>query len=1415
MLNNNTTNNTTSRKRMVVVAAVLALLFLCGVSRALYLSAANEYQMVLNGDAEVEILQNTEYTDDGVTFYEEGFFGGKKPVSTATQARLEEELEITGLDTLDVSVCGDNTIEYRYDDQMLQRLVKVVTGGQQSPDDNPEQTGKPNGETTPGGETGKPGDTQQTENPGGDGSNGDQNTGNTEPGDKVYHLPSNVTYNNAYFVYDGNNHTMTVRNLPDGIIPVYTGNTNIWAGTYDTKVEFVLSEAMQRTYSSVEPAFLTAKMTIRQATPQYEVPTNLTATVGQTLRDVKSQLPKGFSFEAPLKTSVGAEGVNVFKVTFTPDDTDNYKTVTGINVQITVSGKSGESSEKVPYHLPSFVTFDNVTRTYSGYSNSIYVQNLPTGIIPVYTGNAQTNAGTYEVTVTFMLSDELKKTCSSVEPASMTATLTILKATPKYTVPENLTATEGDTLRSVKLPKGFSFQDPLTTSVGTVGTHVFKVTFTPEDTRNYETVTDIEVLLRVKPKSGGGGGNTDPEPDHRTTYYLPSDVKYEDLTVTYNGKEWVLVVKGVPAGINVSYLNNKGTNAGTYEATAVFELSASMLKKYSSVSPSTMTATLRIDPATPTGFKVPTGLEATENTTLSNVSLGDTHFRWKTPSENVGAASNTPKAFTAIYTPSDKNYAAVEVTVYVKVKASNPDPGPGPGPGPVTKETPKLIGGKTEFTFEEGKVDIDTILAGWKAIDSNNHEVPGTFEVKKVGDKYTVVFTPSNPDRYTTASKDVAVTEKAPTPPAKETPIISGNTSITLNKGDDVNSILSGFTAKDKDGNTIAGTFTITGGTDGKYTVTFTPNDPSKYSTANTDVTITFKEPVDPPPAKETPIINGNTSITLNKGDDVNSILSGFTAKDKDGNTIAGTFTITEGTGGKYTVTFTPDDPSKYNTADTNVTITFKDPPKPPEKETPTVTAPNGNTSFTVYKGESVDDIISGWQADIPGTFTVKENTDGSYVVVFTPQDTSKYKPVETSVTVDFQPTTDRPTDGGNDGETDTPKTPTVTAPNGNTSFTVYKGESVGDIISGWQADIPGTFTVKENTDGSYVVVFTPEDTSKYNPVETSVTVDFQPATDRPTGGGNEDETGKLTTPTVTVPNGNTSFTVYKGETPENIVTGWTSDIPGKFSVKENADGSYAVVFTPEDTSKYETVETNVTVDFQPTTDRPTDVTGSGGSSPDEEGDGETSTTPTKVTPAVTSPNGDTSFTLGDGKTVEDIITGWTATDEAGNVISGSFTISENDDGETVVVFTPDEPEKYDVVKTEISIETNPTSRPNGDTTDSEQETETETTAPFVPTPAPVTPSTNNVDGVETGTPTTTVTETQVENGVTEGTPEIPGTPEAEQPAEGEQKKEEEEEGEREEAGKKDEGEKPEGEGTPEGEELGEPAEGELDGEAA
>ena len=73
----------------------------------------------------------------------------------------------------------------------------------------------------------------------------------------------------------------------------------------------------------------------------------------------------------------------------------------------------------------------------------------------------------------------------------------IAKANPAYTEPTGLTAAYGATLADVALPEGFSWQDAVTTSVGAVGNNTFKVTFTPEDTANYNTVTDIAITLTV------------------------------------------------------------------------------------------------------------------------------------------------------------------------------------------------------------------------------------------------------------------------------------------------------------------------------------------------------------------------------------------------------------------------------------------------------------------------------------------------------------------------------------------------------------------------------------------------------------------------------------------------------------------------------------------------------------------------------------------------------------------------------------------------------------------------------------------------------------------------------------------------------------------------------------------------------
>ncbi len=75
--------------------------------------------------------------------------------------------------------------------------------------------------------------------------------------------------------------------------------------------------------------------------------------------------------------------------------------------------------------------------------------------------------------------------------------ITINKLSPDYAVPENLEAEYGETLADVELPDGFTWQDDLATSVGNAGENEFKVTFTPDDTDNYETVNDIIVVIKV------------------------------------------------------------------------------------------------------------------------------------------------------------------------------------------------------------------------------------------------------------------------------------------------------------------------------------------------------------------------------------------------------------------------------------------------------------------------------------------------------------------------------------------------------------------------------------------------------------------------------------------------------------------------------------------------------------------------------------------------------------------------------------------------------------------------------------------------------------------------------------------------------------------------------------------------------
>lgn len=593
--NRNQNDNRNTKRAIVIGALVIAVILLILCLRSCGSNGNNAYHMILNGDNPFEIALNDQFVDPGVTFVDDD----NNPVSSEKQAELEQEMTITGLEQIDTSVSGEYPVEYSYEDQTLERLVKVLAGekdtipennsnnnnqsnddenkgntesgndvsGTQNPTETPEATQQPSTTTKPGttdpGTSTNPGGT--TPPPGDDDEGGNGGGGNKPVDKEVYVLPSNVTFNNRTLTYDGNEHNITVSNLPYGIRAVYYNNSGTDAGRYDATVVYVLSDFLKTRYSSVEPASMNATLTIRQAMPTYTVPTNLTAKVGQTLADVK--LPKGFTFEKSLTTSVGPEGANVFWVTYTPSDTVNYKTVQHIEVIIKVTNPGGgnDDNDKVVFNLPSNVTFDNRTVTYNGNSYSITVDNIPTGINVTYVNNSGTDVGTYNAKAYFTISDELKDKYSSVKPSSMTATLIIEKATPRYTTPTGLTAKVGQTLANVKLPKGFAFEDPLTTSVGTVGSHVFKVTYTPDDTKNFKTVSGIDVIINVTDSDPGPG----PGPV-KPVYKLPANVTFANRTETYDGTEYAITAENVPTGIIASYSNATRTDAGSQTATVVF-----------------------------------------------------------------------------------------------------------------------------------------------------------------------------------------------------------------------------------------------------------------------------------------------------------------------------------------------------------------------------------------------------------------------------------------------------------------------------------------------------------------------------------------------------------------------------------------------------------------------------------------------------------------------------------------------------------------------------------------------------------------------------------------------------------------------------------------------------------------------------
>ncbi len=372
---------------------------------------------------------------------------------------------------------------------------------------------------------------------------------NVEKADPTYTIPTGIK---AY-----KDMTLADVELPSGFTwkdsTINVGNT----GEHEFLATYTPSDLDN--YNIIEN--IKIKVNVGKAKPSFTVPTDLVATYGDTLADIT--LPSAdngtFSFAKDASTSVGNAGDNEFTLIFTPNDLDNYDVVeTKVIIKVNkadggvinppvvspITYNPNTKLENIP--LSEGWVWDNKTivptvnnhgyaATYKNADlDNYYYQGDATAVVNLVVNKARPNIpsklsliGYKTMTLASVVlpesEDGVYSWNSDVDTELVLGTMTfsakftpndldnyevidnievvvdVSKMRPTYTIPTDLVATYGDTLESISLPQGFTWNNP-TDLVGNAGDNKFFVTYTPDDTDNYAIVSDIPVIVKVNKK---------------------------------------------------------------------------------------------------------------------------------------------------------------------------------------------------------------------------------------------------------------------------------------------------------------------------------------------------------------------------------------------------------------------------------------------------------------------------------------------------------------------------------------------------------------------------------------------------------------------------------------------------------------------------------------------------------------------------------------------------------------------------------------------------------------------------------------------------------------------------------------------------------------------------------------------------
>ena len=257
-----------------------------------------------------------------------------------------------------------------------------------------------------------------------------------------------------------------------------------------TKYTVVFTPEDNKNFNTAECEITLA---VAKATPDYTEPKDLATTYGKTLEDViLSEAENGKWAWAEPAASVGNAGTNSFKAVFTPTDT-NYNTVQkDVSVEV---AKANVTITEAP-SAADIVYEQSLADSKLTGGTVLFGETSVKGTFTWKDGTVKpsvADGGKTKYAVVFTPDDN-----KNFNAAACEITLAVAKAEPKYAIPEGLKITYGKTLKDVSLLEGWTWNSDADTKLEKLGDNVYKATFTPKDTANYNTVTkDLTILVYV------------------------------------------------------------------------------------------------------------------------------------------------------------------------------------------------------------------------------------------------------------------------------------------------------------------------------------------------------------------------------------------------------------------------------------------------------------------------------------------------------------------------------------------------------------------------------------------------------------------------------------------------------------------------------------------------------------------------------------------------------------------------------------------------------------------------------------------------------------------------------------------------------------------------------------------------------